>query len=129
MNDLRDKENRRKQVLEALLNHLHERYTDSLAAVCAELNYDLKELKAKPVEEFSAPGSSSEIQQLRWQHFEERRVTKVTAIAMEVAKRSKEEDEKFAKLLKFFGIAGKTRSPSVSESSVHEGLTPFHCKG
>eukprot|EP00359_Climacostomum_virens_P008032 CAMPEP_0204915272 /NCGR_PEP_ID=MMETSP1397-20131031/13298_1 /ASSEMBLY_ACC=CAM_ASM_000891 /TAXON_ID=49980 /ORGANISM="Climacostomum Climacostomum virens, Strain Stock W-24" /LENGTH=501 /DNA_ID=CAMNT_0052087235 /DNA_START=68 /DNA_END=1573 /DNA_ORIENTATION=- len=127
MTDIRDRELRRKHILEALLAHLNEKYADSFKAVCAELNYDPKELLAKPVEDFASPGTSSEIQQLRWQHFEERRVTKVTAVALEVAKGSKEEDEKFAKLLRFFGLSKTSQyaSSSVSDSSIHEGLSPM----
>lgn len=128
MTEIRDRDNKRKQVLEALLAHLTDRHTDALAAVCAELNYEVSELAPKPISEFTSPGTSSEIQQLRWQHFEERRVTKVTAVALEVAAKCRQEDEKLSKLLKFFGLAKPSHNPSVSESSTYEGLSPLQRK-
>lgn len=128
MSDTKPKDNRRRQVLEALLTHLTDKYSDLVAAVCSDLSYDLKELQPKPIESFASSGTSSEIQQLRWSHFEERRVTKVTTVGIEVSKRSVEIDEKLVKLLKFFGLSASPVGGTSAETSV-EGLSPLHCKG
>jgi hypothetical protein len=91
------------------------------------LNYNLKELQPKPIGSFASAGTSSEVQQLRWSHFEERRVTKVTTVGMEVLRRSAETDDEMLKLLKFFGLSTSPMAGRSAEISV-QGLSPLQCK-
>jgi hypothetical protein len=117
----------RRKHLEALLSHLDERYSEVMSVVCSQLNYDLAQLQPKSLPDFASPGVSSEIQQLRWQHFEERRAAKVTAVANEVARSVRDQDDKLEKLLRFFGISRSPRQMSES-SSTYEGLSHVQCK-
>lgn len=105
---------------ELLTNHLEETQN-----ICNELNMKLDDLSQTSPDSFMGKGVTSDMKQVRFNHFEERRIAKIFKITSEVSKILESNFEKTSQNLKSI-LSNAPKAKSCRGSSAHSARSESH---
>lgn len=74
-------------LIDRLQGLLLDEHQQAVREVCREMRFDISDLRPKSRDSFGAMNVPSDIKEMRFEHFEERRVAKLLTIAGEVLAR------------------------------------------
>ncbi|OMJ70185.1 hypothetical protein SteCoe_31894 [Stentor coeruleus] len=116
---------KRREYATKLLEELLTSHFEETQNICNELNMKLDDLSQASPDSFMGKGVTSDMKQVRFNHFEERRIAKIFKIASEVSKTQESNFEKSSQNLKSI-LSNVPKAKSCRGSSAHSIRTESH---
>lgn len=103
---------------------LMEEHAQVVREVCKELRFDVSDLRPKSRDSFGAVNVPTDIKDMRYEHFEERRVAKLLTIAGEVLQRYPSTvHSDLTQISRVMQLLGANSPPKSAHSKTFEGIT------
>lgn len=120
----------KKRLGDKLLYKLQTMYPDEFKEQCFKLEYDINDLALKEAADFLEKGMPSDMSNMRYVHYEERRQAKILKIASEmvefIGSKFYSATPSMEDLLKGLNISNSHRNPSGRSSVILESSSIFH---
>jgi hypothetical protein len=108
------------KILEVLLND----HLEATKSLCEELGYKIEDLQPASIDMFSNKGVTSDLKDIRFTHFEERRIAKIIKIASDILKNNLNvASNNIASLLQDINFIKNSRNNSIQSSRSNKSIS------